>query len=457
MSRRKKGPRPPVPLFIDRLEQGWPSGLAPSGKRLTVRAGGVGATLEVRPSSSGEARRLSTLTPAPDAVEPACPLFGACGGCQLQEMPLQAQRQAKGEWVSRTVGAPCDGVTGAEQGYGYRNKLELSFGARRFVTDAERDAGAPEGEPGSFLGFHPPGFFGRIIPVQACPLGSEAMNRLLGVLHEAHLAPSWDSREHTGTWRHVVLREDDEGVLVTLVTSTAASRDELQPLVDSLVAAGAAGVLWIAHDRVAEVATGELREVLAGRAELHQRLGAARLSLPHDAFFQVNSRGAEVLLQVVGDALFGPGGAGRGGTLLDLYCGVGALGLGLAARLGGARIVGVELHEGAILTARANADALGVPGTWVAGPVEDVLPTLSWEGPTLAVVDPPRAGLHPRAARFLADLQADVLVYVACNPASLARDRAVLEAGGWRLESLCAVDLFPQTRHVEAVARLVRA
>lgn len=455
--RRKKGPRPPVPLPLDRLEPGGLSGLAPSGKRLTVRTGAVGATLEVRPMSGAEARRLSVIAAAPDAVRPGCALFGVCGGCQLQEMPLDAQRLHKAELVSRQVGFPSAPANGSAQAYEYRNKLELSFGTRRFVTDAERDAGATEGEVGDFLGFHPPGFFGRVVQVDQCPLGSPAMNRLLAVVQAARLGPAWDARAHTGVWRHVVLREDDEGVLVTLVTSTAADEGALRALAAALMAEGAAGVLWVAHDRVAEVAAGELRAVLAGRDGLRQRLGGAALHLPYDAFFQVNSAGAEVLLQTVGDALWGPGGQGQGGALLDLYCGVGALGLGLSPRLGGARIIGIELHEGAIETARRNAEALGVEGTWLAGAVEDVLPTLSWEGPTAVVVDPPRAGLHPKAAKFLAGLAADTLVYVACNPASLGRDRAALEAGGWRLDGLWTVDLFPQTRHVEAVARFIRA
>ena len=422
-----------------------------------MRTGAVGATLLVRPSGGGDARRLETITPAPDAVTPGCALFGVCGGCQLQEMPLHAQRLYKTELVSRQVGYPSEPAVGADQAYGYRNKLELSFGNRRFVTDEERDAGATEGESGDFLGFHPPGFFGRIVSVPRCPLGSDRMNHILEAISAERLGPAWDTHAHAGLWRHVVLREDDEGVIVTLVTSTAAEEAPLIALAERIMARGAAGVLWVAHDRVAEVATGELRAVLAGRSTLRQRLGGASLTLPFDAFFQVNSRGAEVLLQTIGDALWGPGGRGQGGVLLDLYCGVGAIGLGLAPRLGGAHIIGIELHVGAIELAVQNAAALGVEGTWRAGAVEDVLPTLSWEGPTQVVVDPPRAGLHPKAARFLAELRGETLVYVACNPASLGRDRLILEAGGWRLDQLRTVDLFPQTRHVEAVARFVRA
>lgn len=163
-----------------------------------------------------------------------------------------------------------------------------------------------------------------------------------------------------------------------------------------------------------------------------------------------------MLLATIEQALFPEGRVppSSAGTLVDLYCGVGAIGLALAHRF--RAVVGVELHAGAIVSARANASANGVQGTWRAGAVEDVLPELDMPAPRRIVVDPPRAGLHPRAARFLAGVDADVLVYVACGPKSLGRDRETLAAGGWKMTDLWSVDLFPQTHHGEAVARFVR-
>lgn len=454
---RRKKDRPPVPVQLDRLEPEGPSGLDPTGRRWSVRTGAIGQALLVARGKSGSARRLDTLAPAPDQVTPPCPVFGTCGGCQLQEMPLEAQRAAKGELVSRLVGFPSRPAEGGPLAYGYRNKLELSFGASRYVSDAERATGAEEGEKGDFLGFHPPGWFGRVVPVRACPLASPAMNAVLAALTEPTPGPAWDNRAHVGAWRHVVLREGQDGVLVTLVTSSEASEEQVRAVAARLEGLPVSGVLWVVNDGVAEVATGQLRAALAGGPELRMRLGGVPLRLSHDSFFQVNLEGAEILLARVGDALFGPGGRGAGGTLLDLYCGVGALGLGLARRREGGRVIGVELSAAAIETARANAAAAGLDGEWHAGAVEEVLPRLSWEEPTWVVVDPPRAGLHPKAARFLADRRAEALVYVACNPASLGRDRVVLEEAGWKLTDLWTVDLFPQTRHVEAVGRFVRA
>jgi len=451
---RRRRKRAEFPLTLDRLDFKGPSGLDAQGRRWRVRAAGVGATLQVRAGKKGSADRLELLEAAPDAVNPTCPLFGTCGGCQLQEMPLDAQRAAKADMVARVVDFPVTAIDGAPAAYGYRNKLELSFGARRFVPDAEvRAHGKPDRDAirGTFLGFHPPGWFSRIVDAEACPLGSPAMNAALAAVRACSPAPAWDNRAHTGTWRHVVLREGDDGVVVTLVTTSAATTDEVGTVAARLAELEVVtGVLWRVNDGVAEVATGELRAVLYGESTLTISSGGVTLQLPADAFFQVNIPGTELLLTRIGEAL----GERVGGTLLDLYCGVGTIGMALADRFD--ETVGIELFEGSILQARANADRLGIHGSWHVGAVETVIPTLDLPPILQIVVDPPRVGLHPKAAAFLAEVSADILVYVACKPESLARDRRLLEAGGWRLDRLWAVDLFPQTRHVEAVARFVR-
>jgi 23S rRNA (uracil1939-C5)-methyltransferase len=444
----------PCTVRIDGLDERASTGVDAEGRRWKVRNGPVGADLHVAPGRNQTARRLAVERPAPDAVDPRCPVFGVCGGCQLQEMPLDAQRQAKQALVTRLVGA--EGVVvhpirGAPAAYHYRNKLELSFSPRRFV---------PEGEPapppgGSWLGFHPPGWFAKVVPIPGCPLGTPTMNRLIAEVAAAAPEPAWDTLAGAGGWRHLVLREDTDGrLLVTLVTSATVTGEQVEALAARFIEwPEVRTVLHVANDGVAEVATGRIAAVLKGAPTLEMTIGAPagplHLSLPHDGFFQVNTAGSERLFAVIDEAL-----GDTKGTLLDLYCGVGVIGLSLAHRY--ARLIGVELHAGAIEIARENARRNHIQGEWTAGTVEAVLPTLRLEGPLAVVVDPPRAGLHPSAARFLAGLPAEVLVYVACNPASLGRDRAVLAEGGWRLEALWSVDLFPQTPHVEAIGRFVR-
>lgn len=441
MARR---PKPARLVHLDRLEPKGLGGEDEAGRRYELRAGAVGSSVLIRPGRGGKAEVLELAEPAPDQVPAPCPLYGVCGGCQLQTMPLARQRAEKALLVERLAGHPVAGVEGSSEGYGYRNKLELSFRSRRFLAEPVEEA------EGCHLGFHPPGWHSRVVEVRSCPLGTPAMNRVLERVHALAPSPAWDARAGRAGWRHLVMRQGDEGVLVTLFTSSDIDPGEVQR-----VAAGLrelpelSGLLWRVNDSVADVAEGALREVLHGQAELSITVNGLPMRLPPDAFFQVNTEGAGQLFDRIG-AMLGQG----PGTLLDLYCGVGAIGLVLASA--GQRVIGVELLESAVAVARENAARLGLPGEWHAGPVEEILPGLDLSGPLRVVVDPPRAGLHPKAAAFLADLQAEVLIYVACNPASLGRDRVALEAGGWILEELHVVDLFPQTRHVEAVARFIR-
>ncbi len=428
------------------------------GRPALVRGVAPGATVRVQPfrRKNGvlHTRRLALLEPAPDAVEPRCAAFGRCGGCVLQEAPLSSQRAAKAELVQRSVGT-LEGVAvhppvGRDEAYGYRNRVELTYGNRCYLSDERMQAGDPI--MGRFLGFHAPGRFDRIVDVGRCELVSEVANEVIAAaqaaLERSALEP-WDTRDHTGFWRHLMIREGQDGDLLVLVFTAPCEDDalataELEALAQAMPPVG--GLLWYVNHRVADAAVGELRATLRGRAWLEERLGRLRFQLAPQAFFQTNSPGAELLYDTVAQA------AGRGQRLLDLYCGSGSIGLWLAP--GFDEVVGVELHAPAVEDARVNAHRNGVPNArFLQGEVEKVALELDGD---VVVVDPPRVGLHPKAAAWLAQLPAKRLVYVACHPPSLGRDRAILEAGGWRLEELWTVDMFPQTGHVEAVARFER-
>lgn len=459
MGRRRRRYTPPFDLQVDRLE---PKGMGAGeyeGQEVLVRGAPPGSVVHVRPFRRKRgvihARRLDLLQPPPDAVQPLCAAFGTCGGCVLQELPLAAQRAAKHGLVRRHVGS-LEGVTvhpvrGLPAGFGYRNRVELTYGNRRFLSLEELNAGVSN--LGRYLGFHAPGRFDRIVDVERCELISEDLNAVLTAaraqLQRSAFEP-WDTREHTGFWRHLMLREGQDGDRLVVVFTAppedeAVARAELDALAAALPEVG--GVVWYVNDRVADAAVGQQRAVLRGRPFLEERLGELRFQLAPRAFFQTNTPGAELLYDTVALA------TGEGRKLLDLYCGSGSIGLWLADRF--EEVVGVELHAPAVEDARANAIRNGVTRThFVQGEVEKVALKL---GGDVVIVDPPRAGLHPKAARWLAGIPAERLVYVACHPPSLGRDRAVLEEGGWRLRELWTVDMFPQTGHVEAVARFERA
>jgi 23S rRNA (uracil1939-C5)-methyltransferase len=447
----------PFELTIERLGRKGLGMGEHNGKPWGVRFAPPGAVVEVRPAGRRRklrlGRRLRMITPPPGGVTPRCGQFGRCGGCGLQELPLAVQRGHKHIQLQAIL-APLDGVrvrdiTGAPAAYAYRNKVELTYGVKRYLDDEAFAAGDPFG--GRFLGFHAPERFDRIVETPRCELVSEGLNEVIAAA-QAHLASSelepWDARNHTGFWRHLVLRETVTGErLVTLYS--APPPDGADALVQAWADAlpDVTGVVWMVNPGTGDAAIGERRAVLRGRPWIEERLGPLRFQLSPTSFFQTNTPGAVVLYDLVAEA------AGAGTRLLDLYCGTGTIALWLAANFD--EVVGIELNAEAVEDARENAVKNGVSGTrFEAGPVEDIATGLTAD---VVVVDPPRSGLHPRVAKWLAGLTtADRLVYVACQPRSLERDRVLLEAGGWRMTDLWTVDMFPQTGHCEAVARFVK-
>lgn len=443
--------RDPVPVTIDGLDaDGVATGLDGRGRRWTVR-GAIPGSQVLAGGRAAHGALLEVSRPHGDAVPARCPLFGTCGGCLYQSLPVSRQREEKLRALDTLLGSG-GSIRGADdEGYGYRNKIELSFGPQRYMTRAEMASGAT-GEAGHFLGFHGPGRFDRVVDVADCAIADPRVNNVLGRIRGDVLAspfPPYNPRAHAGFWRHLALRAGRDGVLAMVYTAIGSAEQEAW-LRAHAPGWGAAGVLWYTTDRSSDAAVGELREVLHGRDTLAVALGEARMVLSPTAFFQVNDRGAAVLLDTIAGAL------GTGGTLLDLYAGVGALGLALASSFD--RVIGVELNAEAVAEANRNAAALGIRADYRAGKVEELLPGVLAEAgrPVKVIVDPPRGGLHPGALRPLLHLDADTLVYVACRPSSLARDAAALEAAGWRREGWTAVDLFPHTAHVEVVARFTR-
>jgi 23S rRNA (uracil1939-C5)-methyltransferase len=443
--------RAPVTVTMDGFgPDGVGIGVDERGRRWVVRGAAPGSVVAVggRPKSGV---LLETLVPSADAVEPRCAQFGVCGGCQLQQVPLERQRAEKHAALARLLaplGGTDHGIVGAPDGYGYRNKVEFSFGSQRYLARAELNTEVPRA--GRFLGMHAPGRFDRVVDAPRCELVSEAANAILARVRADTLAspwPLWDPVGHTGFWRHVLLREGAEGVLVGIFT-TIGDAEQAAWLAEHAPSWGAAGVSWFETVRPADAAVGTLRAVLHGVDHVVERLAGLRFRLSPHAFFQVNPAGAEILCATVAAA------AGEGDTLVDLYCGTGVLGLAAAARFH--EVVGIDVNTESIADARANAAANGIAATFLAGEVEARVHELGMGVRPVVIVDPPRVGLHPTALAFVAGLDARALVYVACRATSLLRDGLALQAAGWTCTDRWAVDLFPQTGHVEVVTRWER-
>jgi len=308
------------------------------------------------------------------------------------------------------------------------------------------------------VGLHQADRYDVVLDIERCLLQSEAMNDLLDAFRREIRARALSVYEaDAGLLRFVSLREGHRtGEAMVNIVATTPDVEALAPLAAELArrVPATASIVLNVNAKKASVAVGTEEHLLLGRDHIRASLGGLSFQVSANSFFQTNAAQAERLFAVVEGACSLSGDE----TVLDLYAGTGAISLLLARRC--RRVYGIEVAAAAVADAVRNARTNGIPNcTFLAGEVRHVLPSLMRDGVRAEVVvaDPPRAGFHPKALHALAALGPDRLVYVSCNPATLARDLGAVVAGGYRLEWVQPVDMFPQTPHIEAVARLRRA
>jgi 23S rRNA (uracil1939-C5)-methyltransferase len=431
-----------------------PGGLP--GDRLRVRL------VQVR-SRFGRGAIEAIEEPSPQRVEAPCPYFGRCGGCRLQHVAYPAQLAYKSKQVAdalERLGGLRDvelrPIIGARETFGYRNKMEF--------TVARAPRGTPGAMPGDMpgdmiVGLHEADRYDAVLDIERCLLQSDRMNALLtearAFFAERGLSV-YEQDSGEGLLRFLMLREGQHtGELMTNVVTSAPAVSELAPLAERLAARvpGTTSVVMNVNPKKASVAVGVEEHLLGGRDHIREGVGGLTFQVSANSFFQTNTRQAERLFDLVVESTALTGAE----TVFDLYSGTGTISLLLARR--SRWVYGVELAQAAIDDAGKNAAANGITNcTFLCGEVRFVLPSLIAKGVTAEVVvaDPPRAGFHPKALHALATLGARRIVYVSCNPTTLARDLGELVRGGYRLEWVQPVDMFPHTPHIEAVARLER-
>jgi len=381
-----------------------------------------------------EAQTVELLRPASDRIADSCVHEGEpCPGAPWQGLPYERQLEHKREQVDDALrriggldGFELEETVAAEEKWRYRNKLEYSFGEI-------------EGEV--TLGFHARGRWDRIVGVEDCKLASERGNTARNEVRDwarREGIPAYDRRERGGVLRNLVVREGRRSgqVQTRLVTSQA---QFAKPPVDlHTMIEGDSGNT--------EGPTGAI-----GEERLHEELCGLELEMSHSAFFQTNTEMAEQLYAVAREYAA----LGAGEMLFDLYCGIGTIGLTMATDAG--QVWGLELVPEAIADAEANAERNGIENArFVAGSARTgVRPLIEQAGkPDVVVVDPPRAGLSQKIVRRLIECEAKRIVYVSCNPTTLAPNAAQLVEAGYSLAKVKPVDMFPQTPHIECVALL---
>ena len=389
-----------------------------------------------------EARATEILEPGPDRVAPAAEHPGAPWQVLRYERQLEVKEAQVAEALTRLGrldGFKLEPIVAATQTWRYRNKLEYSFGS----DDAGR----------LICGFHAPGRWDEIVEVRDCLLASEAANaareRVVEWCRAQGLVP-YDRSPGAGMLRNLVVREGRRtGQLqVRLVTGPGT--------LDAMALAEAAatdGVLWTRSATVGETTAGGETELVSGADYLDEEIGGIRVRISPEAFFQTNTEMAEQLYEIAADRAQLSGFE----RVYDLYCGIGTIGLLMAPRA--AELWGLELVPAAVADAIANASLNEIDGVhFFAGDVRLALRELvSRAGrPDVLVVDPPRAGLSQKVVRRIIESAPRRIVYVSCNPTTLAPNAAQLVQAGYALSVVAPVDMFPQTPHIECVAVLNR-
>jgi 23S rRNA (uracil1939-C5)-methyltransferase len=416
----------------------------------------------------GYAKMLELLTASPDRAEAPCPIYRQCGGCQLQHMDYAAQLAWKRQHVIDCLtrigklrvadeGAVGDGgvvvhpTIGMPDPWRYRNKAQVPIG----MAQADLDDGAA----GSLIG----GFYARnshrIIDMDACVIQHErndAAVRLVKALGTRLGIRAYDETTGRGLLRHVVVRTGfaTGETMVCLVTNGTRI-----PRVDELVEGirkalpDVRSIVQNVNTRNTNVIFGDETRVLWGSDVIHDELDGIRFAISARSFYQVNPAQTVALYR---KAVEYAGLSGRE-TVIDAYCGIGTISLFLARRAG--KVYGVESVPEAVEDARRNAALNGIANVaFEAGLAEEVIPRWREEGVAadVIVVDPPRKGCDAKLLDTIVRMRPKRVVYVSCNPATLARDLAALEAGGFRTVEAQPVDMFPHTGHVESVILLVR-
>ena len=402
--------------------------------------------------AQGRLKEIIEKSPMED-VEPNCPHFGDCGGCSYQTMSYENQLKLKEDMVKGILDNAIkgdyqfEGILGSPVQWGYRNKMEFSFG------DQFKDGPLA-------LGMHKKNSFHDIVTVDNCKIVDRDYNIILRCVLDycaKKELPFYHKLRHEGYVRHLLVRRTTKTkeLLVALVTTSDAEMEkkaDLMSLVEEIKAldlsAKLCGVIHIINDGLADVVQSDETRILYGNEYVYEELLGLKFKISVFSFFQTNSLGAEVLYSKARDYI----GETKDKLIFDLYSGTGTIAQILAPVA--KKVVGVEIIEEAVEAAKVNASLNNLDNCeFIAGDVLKVIDDLQ-DKPDLIVLDPPRDGINPKALQKIIDFGVDRMVYISCKPTSLARDLEMLQEQGYRVEKACAVDMFPGTVHVETVVLL---
>jgi 23S rRNA (uracil1939-C5)-methyltransferase len=424
----------------------------------TIPGDRVRARVIKKKKNFAEARLIELLASSPDRIQAPCRYSGTCGGCKWQFLTYDRQLEYKRQHVIDSLehigllkGITVHPTAPSQQIFEYRNKMEFTCSDRKWLMPQELEK--QNQDMGFAIGLHVPGTFYKVLDTQACLLQPELGNRILSDVRtyiKNSDAPVYGLKSHIGFWRFLMLRYSVayKQWMVNIITATE-TREQVQPLADLLMSKYKEIISVVNNitSRKAGIAVGEYEICLAGGSVFRDKIGPFEFEISANSFFQTNSRGAEYLYNTV------KGFAALNGdeAVVDLYSGTGTIPIFLSDTV--SEVIGIEISGSAVADAETNCRRNEIPNCrFIKGDIKQCLSQLNIV-PDLMVIDPPRAGMHKAVVKRVVEMSPSRIIYVSCNPATMARDLSMLQ-DRYRVLEIQPVDMFPHTYHVESVAKL---
>ena len=424
------------------------------GKKVKIKGALLGQIIKAKvkkvKKDMVEGEIVEVIENSPLEKQSFCPHFGDCGGCIYQNVDYSDQLKIKEDIVKKLLEKEGIrdyeflGIVKSPKEHGYRNKMEYTFGKDK--------------EGNEVLGLHRKGRFYEVVMTDKCNIVDDDFLKALNLTFDYAIKkglPFYDKKTHKGFLRHLVVRKASKAgeILLNIVTTTQLEHD-FKELIEIYKNANfesrLVGVLHTQNDSWSDAVVCEKLNVLYGKDYLIEELLGLKFKISAFSFFQTNSYGAEKLYETVREFA----GDVSDKIVFDLYSGTGTIGIIMAPMA--KKVIGIELVEEAVMSARENAELNGLKNcTFIAGDVSKKLKEIK-EMPDVVIVDPPRSGINPKALEDIIKFNPQKVVYVSCNPESLARDLKIFSEGGYKVDKVKCVDMFPYTYHVETVVLMER-
>lgn len=424
----------------------------------------VNIKLDKKKRSYAEAHIVDMVKPSPDRVTPACEHFGVCGGCKWQHIPYESQLRYKRDQVvdaltriAKVEIPEVNPTLGSKETFCYRNKLEYTFSCKCWITFEDLRSGREIADRNA-LGFHIPGAFDKVLDIKKCWLQDDLSNRIRLFVRQYALAKGYefyDIKAQQGLMRTLMVRIASTGEVMLIVVFARPEQEKIDDMMGAIAAEfpEITSLLYVVNQKVNDTIADQEVVTFRGRDYINEEMEGLQFRIGPKSFYQTNSLQAYELYKVARRmACLKPD-----DLVYDLYTGTGTIANFVARQV--KKVVGIEYVPEAIADAKLNSEVNGIDNTiFFAGDMKDVLTDgfIAEHGrPDVMIIDPPRAGMHEDVVNVILNARPERIVYVSCNPATQARDLALMDSL-YRVEEVQPVDMFPHTHHVENVVRMTR-